>query len=44
MVFMWVNLMVQPCFATEVLGLAKPSSGEREDSRGKKGIANKLEC
>ena len=41
-VFVWVNLTVQPCFATEVRGLARPSSGEREDSRGKKGIANKL--
>jgi len=36
LVFMWVDLMVQPCFATEVRGLARPSSGEREDSRGRK--------
>ena len=41
LVFMWANLMVQPCFATEVRGLARHSSGEREDSRGNKGIANK---
>ena len=34
--------MVQPCFATEVRGLVRPTLGKREDSLGKKGIANKL--
>jgi len=42
MVFVAVNLVMQPCFATEVRGLARPSLGKREDSRGRKGIANKL--
>ena len=37
-----VNLMVQPYFATEVRGLAKPTLGKREDTRGNRGIANKL--
>ena len=31
-VFVWMNLMVQPCFATEVRGLVRPSSGERKFS------------
>ena len=29
-VFMWLNLMVQPCFVMEVRGLARPSLGERK--------------
>ena len=37
---MGVNLMVQPCFATEVRGLARPTLGKREDTRGKKCIAD----
>ena len=36
--------MVQPCFATEVQGSARPTLGKREDTRGKKGIANELSC
>ena len=44
MVFMGVNLVVQPCFATEARGLERPTLGKREDARGKKGIANILRC
>jgi len=40
-VFMGVNLMVQPCFAMEVRGLAKPILGKRKNTRGKDGIANR---
>ena len=36
------NLMVQPCFAMEVRGLVRPISGKRKDTRGKKGIANRV--
>jgi len=43
-VFVEVNLMVQPCFATGVWGLARLTLGEREDIRRKKDIANKLRC
>ena len=41
-VFVGVNLMVQPCFAAEARGLAKLTLGEREATLGKKGIANTL--
>jgi len=34
--------MVQPCFATEVQGLARLTLGEREATPGKKDITNKL--
>ena len=44
MAFVRVDLMVQPCFATEVQGLVRPTLGKREDTRGKKGIANTLRC
>ena len=37
-----VVLRVRPCFATEVLELAKHSLGEREDTRGNEGIADML--
>ena len=37
-----VNLMVRPCFATEVRGLARPTLGKREKTRGKKYISTKL--
>ena len=37
-----VDLMVQPCFVTEVRELARPTLGKREDTRGKEGIANRL--
>jgi len=39
-VFVGVNLVVQPCFATEARGLARPSLGKREDSRRRKGVTN----
>jgi len=39
-----VDLIVQPCFVTEVRELARPTLGKREDTRGKKGIANRLRC
>ena len=42
MVFVGVNLMTQPCFAMEARGLARPTLGKEEGSRGKEGIANKL--
>ena len=42
MVLVGVSLMVQPCFAMEVLGLARPTLGKREDTRGEKYIANRL--
>jgi len=32
-VFVIVNPMAQPCFATEVRGLARPTLGKREDTR-----------
>ena len=41
-VFVGVNLMVQPCFATGVQGLARLTLGKREAAREKKDIANKL--
>jgi len=41
-VLMGANPMVQPCFATEVQGSARLILGKRKDTRGKKGIANKL--
>ena len=34
--------MVQPCFATGVWGLARPTLGKRDDARGKNDIANRL--
>ena len=34
-VSMGVNLVVQPCFAMEGRGLARPILGKREDARGK---------
>jgi len=38
-----VNLVVQPCFATGIRGLARPSLGKRDGAREMKGIvANKL--
>jgi len=37
-----VNLMVQPCFATEARGLARPTLGREEYAGGKEGITNKL--
>ena len=37
-----VILVVQPCFATEVQELVKHTLGKRENTRGNKGIANKL--
>jgi len=40
-VFVGVNLMVQPCFVPGVRGLARLSLGEREATRGKKDIVNK---
>ena len=39
---MGVDLMVRPCFATEVHGLARPTLGKEESAQGKEGIANKL--
>ena len=42
--FVGVNLMVQPCFATEIQGLVRPTLGKREGTREKKGIANRLRC
>jgi len=41
-VFVMVDLIVQPCFVTEVRELARPTLGTRENTRGKKGIANRL--
>ena len=37
-----MDLMAQPYFVMEIRGLARPTLGTREDTRGKKGIANKL--
>jgi len=37
-----VDLIVQPCFVTEVRELERPALGTREDTRGKKGIADRL--
>ena len=37
-----VNLMVRPCFVTEVRGSVTPTLGKEEGTRGKKGNANKL--
>ena len=42
-VSMGVNLMVRPCFATEVQGLARPTLGKRESAGGKY-VSNKLWC
>ena len=39
-----VNLMVQPYFAMEAPGLAKPTLGKKKYIRGEKGIANRLRC
>ena len=39
---MVVDLIVQPCFVTEVRELERPALGTREDTRGKKGIADRL--
>ena len=39
---MGVNLVVRPCFAMEVPGLARLTLGKREDTRGKRCIADKL--
>ena len=43
-VFVGVCLVVQPCFATEALELARPTLSKREDIQGKKGIADRLWC
>ena len=40
--FMGVNLMGQPCFATEARGLARPTLGKEESDRGKETISNRL--
>ena len=42
MAFMGVNLMVQPCFATEIRELVRPTLGKEEGSQGNESIANKL--
>ena len=44
MVFVGVDPMVQPCFAMEARGLARPILGKEEGSRGTEGMANKLRC
>jgi len=41
-VFEGVNLMVRPCFATVVQGLARPTLGKREDSRGKNSVTDSV--
>ena len=41
-VFVAVDLMVQPYFVMEVQGSARPILGKREDTRKGKGITNKL--
>jgi len=42
MVIVGVDLVDLPCFATEARGLARPTLGKREGTRGKRGIANRL--
>ena len=37
-----MDFMVWPCFVTEVRGLAKPTLGKRENTRGEEDVANKL--
>jgi len=37
-----VNLIVQPCFVTEVPGLGRPTLGRGEDTLREEDIANKL--
>jgi len=44
LVFVGVNPMVRPCFATDVRGLARPTLGKEEGTRGEEGIANRLWC
>jgi len=42
MVFVGVNLVVQPCSVMEVRGLERPTLGKRKGTRGEKGISDKL--
>jgi len=44
MVAVGVDLVDQPCFATEAQGLARPTLGKEEGIREKEGIANELRC
>ena len=44
MLFVGANLMARPCFAAKVPELARPILGERGDTGGEKGIANRLRC
>ena len=44
MVFEGVNLIIQPCFATEVQESVRPTLGKREDRRGKNSVADGLWC
>ena len=36
--------IAQPCYATEVRGLGRPTLGKGEDTQTKRGIANRLHC